>query len=137
MNKKERERERGSLVCTLMNPSWKKTNLEVTIGKQNTRWKKEYIWDNLQRWCHWFHFIFIYFMFIVGNLCGTCKIPLRIVYFPSETPLEKIKYSFVSGYQLQAACRLGMGQVSNSPFSSMTSFDSEPCRLCACCLSCF
>lgn len=76
-------------------------------------------------------------MFIVGNLCGTCKIPLRIVCFPSETPLEKIKYSFVSGYQLQAACRSGTGQVSNSAFSSMASFDSEPCRLCACHLSCF
>lgn len=29
--------------------------------------------------------------------------------FPSETPLEKIKFPFVSGYQLEVACVLGIG----------------------------
>jgi hypothetical protein len=29
-----------------------------------------------------------------------CSLPLKVTSFPSETPLEKTKFAFVSGYQL-------------------------------------
>ena len=44
---------------------------------------------NLQRFCcvH----------FLLAICCGTYIRPLRVVYFLSETPLQKTKYSFASG----------------------------------------
>lgn len=41
--------------------------------------------------------------------------------FPSETPLEKAKFSFVSSYQLEIAYALGMG-ATNLPFVSTFPF---------------
>ena len=39
---------------------------------------------------------------------------------PNETPLEKTKFSFVSGYQLEIASGLGMGHGPPSSLSSGT-----------------
>jgi hypothetical protein len=41
--------------------------------------------------------------FSVGHL------PLRVVYFPSETPLGKTEFSFASSYQLELASEWEMG----------------------------
>lgn len=45
-------------------------------------------------------------------------LPIRVVYIPSETSLEKTIFSFANGYQLMIASELGMGLVSTSPLSS-------------------
>lgn len=41
--------------------------------------------------------------------CWTYSLSLRVVCFPDETPLEKIKFSFEDGYQLEISSGLGMG----------------------------
>lgn len=38
-----------------------------------------------------------------------CCLPLKIVCFSSDTPLEETKFSFTSGYKLEIASELGMG----------------------------
>ena len=63
------------------------------------------------------------------------SLPLRVVCFPSETPLEKTKFSFASGYQLEIASGLGMGRVSTSPLSTGTPSGLDPCRECTFCQS--
>lgn len=41
--------------------------------------------------------------------CLACSLPLKVVCFPSETPVEKTQFSFASGYWLEIASELGMG----------------------------
>lgn len=36
------------------------------------------------------------------------RLPLRVVCFPGESPLEDTKFSFVSGYVLEISSGLGM-----------------------------
>ena len=48
----------------------------------------------------------VYFLAIY---CWAYSLPLRVVCFPSEMPLEETKFSFASGYQLEMTSQLGMG----------------------------
>lgn len=67
----------------------------------------------LQR-CLWGHFLL--------DHCCSCSLSLGIISFPSETPIEKSKFSFESSFQ--PSC-LGMGHESIFPFSSRTSFGAH------------
>lgn len=52
--------------------------------------------------------------------------PFTVVWFPSETHLEKSKFSFANGINWVFASELGWGLVSTSPFSSRTPSSSDP-----------
>lgn len=77
---------------------------------------------------------------------GTCKgaskftfswpsvqsLPLRSVYFLSDTPLEMTQPSISSGYRLERAFGLGMGHMTTS-FRPSVALCADSCRPCACC----
>lgn len=65
--------------------------------------------------------------------CWAWGLPLNMICIPSETPLWKTNFSFVSRYQLKTAFGLGMGLVSISPLSSWTLSGLDLCRPCTCC----
>lgn len=44
------------------------------------------------------------------------RVPLRIVCFPSQTPVEKTKFAFASGYQLEFASGLKIGFCEDFPW---------------------
>lgn len=64
--------------------------------------------------------------FSVGHLLFDMLPTLRVVCFPSETPLEKINFSFASGYRLEIGCGLGMGARIHFSFSSGTPSGAYP-----------
>ena len=47
---------------------------------------------------------------------------------PTETPLEKIKFSFVCGYQLEIGSELGVGLGYTLPLRAGTPSDLNLCR---------
>lgn len=59
--------------------------------------------------------------------CWALGLPLSVVIKPSETPLEKTKFSFVSGCQLEITFWLGMGACS-PPLSAGTLSGLSLCR---------
>lgn len=63
--------------------------------------------------------------FSVGHLLFDMPPTLRVVCFPSETPLEKINFSFASGYRLEIG-GLGMGARIHFSFSSGTPSGAYP-----------
>ena len=73
----------------------------------------------------------IEFVFCWPSTAG--HVPLRIASFPSETPLEKTKCSFASGYQLETASGLGVKYMYTFLLSSRTPSGAALCRPCACC----
>ena len=74
----------------------------------------------------------IEFILCWPSTAGHRVLPLSVVSFPSETPLEKTTFSFASGYQLEMASELGMwGLVCTSPLIAWISFVADLCRSCA------
>lgn len=71
---------------------------------------------------HWGHFV-------LAIYCWTWGLPVHVVCLPNETLLQKAKYSFVSGYQLEIASDLGMGYVFLSSFSPETPIWLRPVSL--------
>ena len=73
------------------------------------------------------------FVFCWPSTAG--HVPLRIASFPSETPLEKTKCSFASGYQLEIASGLGMEVCAHFSFKlwdpicyrSLSSYKHQSC----------
>lgn len=62
---------------------------------------------------------------------------LRVVYFPSESTLDKQKFSFVSGYQLEIASGLDVGAYIHFCFQSRTSCgEDSACSLSRCDFMC-
>ena len=57
--------------------------------------------------------------FVLAIYCWAWSLPLRVICTPSETPLEKTKFSFVSNCQLEMASGLGMGALVNLPLSAL------------------
>jgi hypothetical protein len=43
------------------------------------------------------------FSFLLAIYCWACSTSLRVLHFPRKTPLEKMKFSFASDYQLETA----------------------------------
>lgn len=46
--------------------------------------------------------------FVLAMYCWACTLHLKIVCFPSDTPLEKTKFPFASGCQLETTSELWM-----------------------------
>jgi hypothetical protein len=60
------------------------------------------------------------------SIAGHGNLPLKVVCFLSEILLEKMKFSFACGYQLEIASGLGMGRVSTFSFGSRTPSGNSP-----------
>lgn len=72
------------------------------------------------------------FLLVIYSLAW--GLPLRVVYLPSETPMEKTLFSVANDYKLGIIPDLGWGHVS-IPFKSRTPSGADPCRSRACCHS--
>lgn len=62
-------------------------------------------------------------------------LPLRVVCFPSETPLEGTNLSYASGYQRETGSGLKMGAHVHFSFHMWDTSGADLCRPYACCLS--
>lgn len=49
------------------------------------------------------------FIFLQAIYCWASSLPLKVLCFASEIPLDKTKFSFASCYQQESASELGMG----------------------------
>lgn len=73
--------------------------------------------------------------FSTGYLLLAMSLSVRVLCFPRKTPLQKNKFSFASGNQMEIPCGVGIRAYVPSSFSSGIPSVVDRCRPWACSLS--